>query len=94
MNLINMWSLRFSPSFGWYWRLERQCENKNQDAWLTAFRKDEPEITFVCSRKTPKVPKDLKPRKACNCDRLTAPNVWKKSDHRGHYPDCASLLKD
>ena len=91
MNLISLWSLRFSPSFGWHWRQERQCDDRNQEAWLTAFRKDEPEITFVCARKAPKVPKGLKSPRVCTCDRLTAPEGWEKSDHKGHYPDCASL---
>lgn len=62
MNLINLWSLRWSTSLGWYWRLERQCENKTRKFWLTAFRKDEPEVTFRCARKTPKVPAGLSPK--------------------------------
>lgn len=60
MRLTNLWALRYSVSFGWQWRLERQCDERNEEAWLSAFRKDEPDITFVCARKTPKIPKDLK----------------------------------
>jgi hypothetical protein len=94
IDFVPLWSLRWSHSFGWYWKLERDCEIFAQDAWLAAFRKAEPRVTFTCARKTPKVPKGLKAPRVCTCDRLTAPADWDPSDPIGHYPDCPSLLTD
>ena len=88
IEFIPLWSLRWSHPFGWIWKQERTCSKHAIDAWLAAFRKDEPGVRFEASPKTPKIPKGLKPPKVCTCDRLTAPLGWTPESDTGHYPHC------
>lgn len=60
---IGLWSLRHSVAWGWGWRLERTCLQSSADEWLRAFRKDEPEVTFVVAQRAPRTPRGLLPPK-------------------------------
>lgn len=48
-----LWSARWSTAQGWYWKHERECLPTTGSDWLTVFQRDEPEVLFKLSEKTP-----------------------------------------
>ncbi len=48
-----LWGYRFTPVRDWAWVLERDCSTGNASEWLRVFRNDEPDVTFLISRKKP-----------------------------------------
>lgn len=49
----NLYSARWSTAQGWHWKYERECLPTTANDWLTVFKRDEPEVLFVLSEKTP-----------------------------------------
>lgn len=49
-----LWSKRWSVAKGWHWQVDRYCFKSEAQGWLEVFKKDEPEIEFVISNRTPK----------------------------------------
>ena len=54
MSKIKLFSKRNSIARGWYWRLERDCQEDTANAWLEVFKADEPNVEFKLSYTTPK----------------------------------------
>lgn len=52
--MTKLWSKRWSPARGRYWKLERECKLTDSKEWLAVFRKDEQEVEFRLSKKKPK----------------------------------------
>lgn len=55
MEIIGLFSKRFSVAKGWHWRIERVCEADSSEKWLKIFSEDEPGIEFKLSKKLPKL---------------------------------------
>lgn len=51
--MITLWSIRYRVAIGWYFRLERECLESTAQAWIDAFKRDEPEVTFILSVNKP-----------------------------------------
>lgn len=51
----SLWSLRYSPAWGWRWIRERYCLRDQAEGWLAAYTKDDPATLFRLSDKKPKV---------------------------------------
>ena len=52
--MVTIWGRRWTTARGWGWTAERQCDAASVDAWLNAFRGDEPAVIFVASVKRPR----------------------------------------
>lgn len=51
---MKIWSKRFSVARGNHWKMERDCDLSNFQAWLKIFREDEPKVLFIASSRKPK----------------------------------------
>lgn len=49
--MLNLW--RYNAITG-FWRLVRECNNENAEAWLLIFQTDEPDARFVLCKRRPK----------------------------------------
>jgi hypothetical protein len=53
MTKMGLW--RYDAITG-MWKLERNCEKETASDWLAVFKKDEPSVVFILSRKKPRNP--------------------------------------
>lgn len=58
--LIPLW--RYNGTTG-YWELARQCAAINSHMWLEVFQRDEPNVSFVLSRRKPRKPPEQPTRR-------------------------------
>ena len=66
-----LYSLRWSVSYGWQWKVERDnMLGTDADYWLEIYRNDEPRVTFMITKAKhkPKLP-DMR------SDRMRAPTI-------------------
>ena len=50
---LTLWSRRYSPSRGNHWIAERVVTEATCQEWLSIFRRDEPDVLFLCSARKP-----------------------------------------
>ena len=51
-----LWSKRWSVSYGWKWKLEHECETREEvERWLDVYRDDEPRVEFRISPTKPRI---------------------------------------
>lgn len=48
-----LWSKRYSVAKGNHWVNEREVNEETAQAWLSVFRKDEPNVLFLVSIRKP-----------------------------------------
>lgn len=51
--MLKIYSIRYSVAQGNHWQYERDCTEANVQEWLAVFRKDEPGVTFIASKRKP-----------------------------------------
>lgn len=54
-NTVTIWSQRYNPAKGAHMVAERECDEKDAQAWLKIFREDEPKVIFLASKRKPRV---------------------------------------
>lgn len=50
---MKIWSRRFTPALGNHWKLERECTKDTIQQWLSVFRADEPNVSFIGNNRKP-----------------------------------------
>lgn len=50
---MKLWSRRYSPARGNFWKIERDVTDETAQGWLAVFRKNEPGVIFLVSKRKP-----------------------------------------
>lgn len=50
---MKIWSRRYTVAQGNHWKLERECNEADVQAWLKIFRDDEPNVCFIAYKRKP-----------------------------------------